>query len=374
MKMRSPQLAALTTLCGALVLAAWGAAGYVGSPAVNTATRIVAREAASPVIPTVESPTAVVAEDHVRAGDAPVVTAGNAPVVAADDAPVAETATPAPAPPPVEQPVQMASLSMPEPAQIETKKQPEAPVTASDACLTSNECIDRYLFALYQRAPKQDSVLVPEQVKVTVKKKGKTQTVTKTVQKLVDEDFAWKDPKAADKAGMALMEYVIGGMDRGFKLKLYRALRAMDEAGLEPGISSGFRDDYRQSLCSGKKAANTRSYHGGSLRGGYGHGMAADLVSAKGETRAQRFVSSEALWKWVDVHGKEFGVGRPYLGRDPPHVGPIDGQEYVEKRGLAKKLARVETNKHDPAASEDQGKAKPAKTASSKAGASGLVP
>ena len=78
--------------------------------------------------------------------------------------------------------------------------------------------------------------------------KGKTHTVVKTVHKLVDEDFGWKDPKAADKAGMGLMEYVIGGMDRSFKVKLYRALRAMDEAGLQPGISSGFRDDYRQTL------------------------------------------------------------------------------------------------------------------------------
>jgi hypothetical protein len=39
--------------------------------------------------------------------------------------------------------------------------------------------------------------------------------------------------------------------------------------------------------------------------------------------------SSEKLWKWVDAHGKEFGIGRPYLGRDPPHVAPVDGQEYA---------------------------------------------
>ena len=59
-----------------------------------------------------------------------------------------------------------------------------------------------------------------KQIKVTVKKKGKTQTVTKTVMKLVDEDFTWKDPKAAQNAGMSLMDYVIGGMDRTFKLRL----------------------------------------------------------------------------------------------------------------------------------------------------------
>ena len=140
------------------------------------------------------------------------------------------------------------------------------------------------------------------------------------------------------------MEYVIGGMDRYFKLKLYHALRAMDDAGLSPGITSAFRDDYRQSLASGLKAATNRSYHGGSLRGGYGHGLAADLVSVKGETRAERFTSSEHLWKWIDLHGKEFGIGRPYLDKDPAHVAPIDGKEYADHRGGANtQHARSET-------------------------------
>ena len=91
---------------------------------------------------------------------------------------------------------------------------------------------------------------------MTVKKKGKTRTVIKTLTKYVDEDFTWKDPKAAQKAGMSLMDYVIGGMDRGFKLKLYHALRAMDDAGLTPGITSGFRDDYRQSIASGNEGCD----------------------------------------------------------------------------------------------------------------------
>jgi hypothetical protein len=45
------------------------------------------------------------------------------------------------------------------------------------------------------------------------------------------------------------------------------------------------------------------------------------------------------LWKWIDAHGKEYGIGRPYLDKDPPHIGPIDGQEYADKRGLNAKLA-----------------------------------
>ena len=83
----------------------------------------------------------------------------------------------------------------------------------------------------------------------------------------------------------------------------------MDEAGLMPGITSAFRDDYRQSIASGNKAASDSSYHGGSRRGGYGHGLAVDIVSVKGENRIQRSASSEELWKWVDAHEKELGSG-----------------------------------------------------------------
>jgi len=132
-----------------------------------------------------------------------------------------------------------------------------------------------------------------------------------------------------------MMDYVIGGMDRSFKLKLFHVLQAAEQAGLSPGITSAFRDDYRQSIASGLKAASDRSYHGGSSRGGYGHGLAADVVSVKGRTRDQRYASSEILWKWIDAHGKEFGIARPYLDRDPPHLAPTDGKEYASHRGGA---------------------------------------
>jgi hypothetical protein len=198
-----------------------------------------------------------------------------------------------------------------------------------DECLAADSCIDRYLWALYQRTPKVDTIKVHERRKVAVKKKRKTVTVTKSFTKLVDEDFTWKDPKAAEKAGMPMMDYVIGGMDRSFKLKLFHTLRAAEEAGFSPGITSAFRDDYRQSIASGLKAVTDRSYHGGSFRGGYGHGLAADVVSVEGATKAQRWISTESLWKWIDAHGKEFGIGRPYLDKDPPHLAPIDGKEYA---------------------------------------------
>ena len=175
-----------------------------------------------------------------------------------------------------------------------------------------------------------------EQRKVTIKRKGKTKTVTRTFTRRVDEDFTWKDPKAAERVGMSMMDYVIGGMDRKFKLKLFHTLHAAEQAGLQPGITSAFRDDYRQGIASGLKAATDRSYHGGSTRGGYGRGLAADIVSVKGNSRAQRWVSTEKLWKWIDANGKDYGIGRPYLDRDPPHVAPTDGQEYVSRRGGAK--------------------------------------
>ena len=197
-----------------------------------------------------------------------------------------------------------------------------------------------------------------EQRKVTIKRKRKTVTVTRTFTRRVDEEFGWKDPKAADKVGMTMMDYVIGGMDRSFKLKLFYTLYAAEQAGLQPGITSAFRDDYRQSIASGLKAATDRSYHGGSLRGGYGRGLAADIVSVKGNSRAQRWVSTEKLWKWIDANGKDYGIGRPYLDRDPPHVAPIDGQEYVSRRGGAKTQeaeANEQEGRRSEAAREDRG-------------------
>jgi hypothetical protein len=153
----------------------------------------------------------------------------------------------------------------PDPSQAlapETPPGGKEAVTSSetlDECLAREVCIDQYRWSVYQRTPKQDTVRVVERRKVMVRMDGKPRTVIQEFTKLVDEDFAWKDPKAAEKASMSLMEYVIGGMDQGLKLKLYHALHAMDDAGLSPGITSAFRDDYRQSLASGLKAATDRS-------------------------------------------------------------------------------------------------------------------
>ncbi|MBR0857193.1 hypothetical protein [Bradyrhizobium liaoningense] len=317
-----------------------------------------------------------------------------APQISPEPAPVVSEAAPA-APEPEPEPVKLASADPTEivatdalspaaiasgPAAIASKASPPADTVAVlDECFVVDTCIDRYLWALYQRTPKEDSIKVEERRPVTVKRRGKMVTVMRSFTKLVDEDFGWKDPKAAEHARMSMMDFVIGGMDKSFKRKLFRTLLAAEAAGLSPGITSAFRDDYRQSIASGLKAASDRSYHGGSTRGGYGHGMAADIVSTQGNNRAQRWVSTEILWKWVDANGKAFGIGRPYLGRDPPHVGPIDGQEYISRRGVAtdrkeaanvKKKTRTATRAKSPkaqAAREPKGLAKPQKAAQSTA-------
>jgi hypothetical protein len=396
--MMSPRrFAVLAGLCGTVAVAGWVAAvlAGLGSPGIENSGAPIEYSRLASVITRAE---------HV---DAPQATA-----MGEDGVSVAEMGSfgatlpdPRPLPPPATPPLRIASLSTPDPVEKEAKEaassgevadtgsggaalpdprpmqrpaalpvlfaavSPADPMQndvrpavssfqALDTCVEPDVCIDQYLWSLYERTPKVDTVKVSEQIKVTVKKKGKMRTVVKTVTKYVTQDFGWKDPIAAQKAGMSLKDYVIGGMDRSFKRKLYHALRAMDGAGLSPGITSGFRDDYRQAIASGNKAATDSSYHGGSRRGGYGHGLAADLVSVKGETRLERCKWSEILWKWIDAHEKELGIGRPYLDKDPPHVAPIDGKEYADKRGRAKAQLAGLANKRDRAKAQLAGLAK----------------
>jgi hypothetical protein len=301
---RAPSLAADAELANAPQATAMGNAVVANADIANADVATAAESVAA------------TATDTTAASDelASIVEAG-----LPDSSPVLPSETP---------PVQVATASTPDPLPNDAKET-VSPIEILDECLVADICIDRYLWALYQRTPKVDTIKVHERRKVTVKKRGKMVTVTKVLPGSSMRTSRGKDPKAAEKAGMPMMDYVIGGMDRSFKLRLFHALRAAEEAGLSPGITSAFRDDYRQSIASGLKAASDRSYHGGSFRGGYGHGLAADAVSVKGETQAQRWISTESLWKWIDAHGKEFGIGRPYLDKDPPHMAPIDGKEYA---------------------------------------------
>jgi hypothetical protein len=372
--MSTLQSAKETALCGTVVLAVWFSAWLAGfgSTVVQTTA----------ALPVEQQRAALLAVDAERA-DTPRPTAiGNAAAVNADVTPAAEPelgmvtgATAAPdqpklfveaaptdlSPSPASGPplVQVATADASDPLPLDIKPA-IALIEIPDECLDT--CIDRYLWALYQRTPKEDSLKVQERRKVTVKRKGKMVTVTRSFTRLVDQDFAWKDPDAAEKVGMPMMDYVIGGMDRSFKTKLFHTLRAAELAGMSPGITSAFRDDYRQSIASGLKAATDRSYHGGSFRGGYGHGLAADVVSIDGATRDQRWTSTEKFWKWIDAHGNEFGIGRPYLGRDPPHVAPVDGREYAAHNpGMRVQQAHAELKKHGRLAMRDSAAKTPAK-------------
>jgi hypothetical protein len=159
--------------------------------------------------------------------------------------------------------------------------------------------IDDYLWEVYQRAPiKKDS----------------------------SGDFTWKDPTAAKRMGLSLQDYVIGGMDPGFREQLYKAGRAMDAEGINWSMLSAFRDDYRQRLAAGFKARGGNSLHGGSRRtGGYGHGRAIDITAGEG-------TNSEEVWKWIDAHGAKYGLARPMPGRDPAHI---------QQRGESSKVVSV---------------------------------
>jgi hypothetical protein len=377
----NPRLAAMASLCrevaipaSVLAFAAFGSAGIDNTGAAPITDRVAPLLAADATFADKPPPVASSPADAGVANQSiPEATAAE-PKPAAREPESAVTAAltdssemlPPETPPPETLPDQVAKTNM-------ATREPEAAIPTAgsievlDECFVVDICIDRYLWALYQRTPKEDAIKTEERRKVTVKKRGKLVSVTRTFTRLADEDFAWKDPKAAEHVGMPMADYVIGGVDRDFKLKLFHMLHAAEEAGLSPGITSAFRDDYRQSIASGLKAADNRSYHGGSLRGGYGHGLAVDIVSVNGATRAQRLIASEILWNWVDAHGKEFGIGRPYLDRDPPHVAPIDGKEYADHHsGMKARLTRLAAKLHHKLTSRDDRIAsKRAKTARS---------
>jgi hypothetical protein len=169
------------------------------------------------------------------------------------------------------------------------------------------EEVDRYLWAVYKRAPtKRDST----------------------------GDFTWKDPAAAKRFGVSMPAYVIGGMHPDFREQLYHAGRAMDAAGIRWSILSAFRDDYRQRLAAGFKAGASNSLHGGKARtGGYGHGQAVDVTSEDGESDA-------AVWRWIDRNGAKYGLYRPMPGNDPAHIQPRGGWHNT---ALALRAARAGT-------------------------------
>jgi hypothetical protein len=193
----------------------------------------------------------------------------------------------------------------------------EQPATITDTvCVYRKESTDEYLWRLYKRTPKVD----------------RNPFLGK------DQDFAWKDVAAAIRAGKSLREYAIDGVHPRTQRPTARLMYALEVAGFEPGITSGYRDDwYRQVLATGKKAKPGRSFHGGSgTERGYGKGAAFDIVSL-GPNRKAQLERNVQMWRWIDQYGKGYGIGRPYGSKDPPHIGLIKGPEYIAKHSKPQK-------------------------------------
>ena len=203
---RPRQFVVLVVLCGTVALAGWGAArlGVFGSSGIeNIATPIGDRGATRGAVS--------LSADAGKPVDAPLASAMASVVAVArshltlpgpDVAPAAmsvgKTATADPGPPeaagfsvadaldfeaplpdsrptpPPETRVQLASLSTSDPVR-EYPKPAARPVETPDECLVAEICIDEYLWSLYERTPKIDTNKVTEQIKSTIKKKGKTQ-------------------------------------------------------------------------------------------------------------------------------------------------------------------------------------------------------
>ena len=131
-------------------------------------------------------------------------------------------------------------------------------IEINEECLVAEICIDRYLWALYERAPKVDAIKVHEQRKVTIKRKGKTKTVTRTFTRRVDEDFTWKDRRAAEEPPCRMMDYVIGH-GRSSNIAVHTPSRCAEQAGLQPGITQRVHatPTYRQGIASGLEGGNS---------------------------------------------------------------------------------------------------------------------
>jgi hypothetical protein len=217
--------------------------------------------------------------------------------------------------PPAERPIVTASLG---------KYLERAPVDEEQLAMAPSSTDDE---AAPAEAPSTRSAPTPDELNAYLWEVYQRQPVKKDR----GGDFSWKDPAAANRMGKTLQAYVIAGMDADLRELLYHAGKAMDAAGIEWTIVSGFRDDWRQSIASGLKARTGYSRHGGSrATGGYGHGRAVDV----GHVDSAR---SHEVFRWVDNNGSKYGLHRPYRF-DPPHVEPR-----LEWRRLASQLRRDRT-------------------------------
>ncbi len=198
-----------------------------------------------------------------------------------------------------------------------------APIPGPQQC-NSPQAVFKILSEQYDRTEKIDTVEV--QVRARTKHH-------RAVYREEDGDFTWKDIEAGERRGESPEQFAIGNIEPDFAERLCRLVEVGKLEGYEFGITRGFADEYRQHIATGKKAADDKSYHGSRPELGPGHGEAVDIVSL-GDDRADVLHNNDRVWAYIDRYGpKEFGVGRPYGDNDSPHVGPVDGEEYLTKHG-----------------------------------------
>ncbi len=147
-------------------------------------------------------------------------------------------------------------------------------------------------------------------------------------------DFFEKDIIAAEKMGMELCEYSIGGLIAKNRPSLAEMLRAVEEeTGVEPGITACFRDDKYRPRAEGKANDPRDSFHGGTnVTKGYGDGEACDIVGLA-HNRRERDERNAVVWAWLRKNDERFGWKLIYGECDGGHVAPLKGREYYAKFG-----------------------------------------
>jgi hypothetical protein len=158
-------------LCGTVALAGW-----IGSEPAGLGLLGIENDGAP--IKGNGATSATAGAEHV---DVPRATALDEHSVADIASGSAALSDPPPTPQPATPPVLFAAVSPTDP--VQNAARPAVNSEALDRCPEPDVCIDQYLWSLYQRTRKVDTIKVEERIKVKVKKKGKTRTVVKTLTK-----------------------------------------------------------------------------------------------------------------------------------------------------------------------------------------------
>ena len=159
------------SFCGTVVLASWviaclagfGSAGIENTGAGDRRAPALAADAAFADAPqaTIIGNTTVVANADVEAAVSVSGTATGTTAASHEPDSIVEAALPDSSQmlPPETPPMQMTTTSAPDPMPNDAKDAVGS-VEILDECLVAESCIDRYLWALYQRTPKMDTIKV----------------------------------------------------------------------------------------------------------------------------------------------------------------------------------------------------------------------